>query len=410
MSNDFVVGRAALADGLSDDDIAHPYSVLKEIYKAGTKKPESDIVGEVIDAFQVPGGATYVVLRISHMYKDISWLIARGLNGLSMTHGNSRVSSNKNVVPYEVTLCRKPARPFCRIIYDSSICDFAHEEYKRQLIEGVRVDETWWNVTSNYIMSATAAAAEKQATTAESSAPTPAPAEPAINNLKSAVDMIKDENARRTVIASFGSLVNAQRQHERTVEETKKELETLRAAKQTLEEKNAELAMQNRAHSCSAAIMKKELGKLTQNISPEMRKAYGLDQGDIDSAFASDNTDRDNDIMFTMQRAITVCNQEMMQARANQVLEGTRAKRARETEIAPPPPAASATENTPAMNEDDLFSMIQAKQAPQQTSAVQASSDAMQMTEEQQAEAAVFATVQGLRMFQGSQPTNNWRM
>lgn len=116
-------------------------TVTKHLEKLATTDHKYAIVGSVIDYFEAKGGGFYAIFTVNIGLDAISWLITRGhIYGVSLTSIYPK-EWDGHLVPYELTLCRRPKRPHCFIVAASrDLLPVA--EYKRRLQTGVIRDRS----------------------------------------------------------------------------------------------------------------------------------------------------------------------------------------------------------------------------------------------------------------------------
>lgn len=359
------VGHAALKTKPREDEVIPTEVVLEQIFEIAKVDPAADVVGQVVDMFQVPGGATYAVLFLPSMFDNIVWLVENcGYGSLSLTHGNSPDPTNTEVVPYEVTICKRPARPNCNISYISTAKGaLGPWDYKRQLLEGGITDTSWWSPQVDFVMAASAQAVQemgaKTTTTtaaaepvnqakpeAAAAADAPKPADEAA--VKKAVMSITEEADRRTVVASMTALVGQSRAHQARADQAEKHAAEQAEKLKALEDRLANAQMQKRAHACSIKIFQSELGKMRKNLRPEILEAYQLNEAETDAAFGDTTDDAPGRQLEVLQRYVTACNFNSMMNMSAEAVSNDRNKRARVDDTAVASPADRPLATAPA--------------------------------------------------------------
>jgi hypothetical protein len=311
---------------------------VDEIFIAADTDPAADVVGQVVEIFTVPNGGTYAVLFIPAAYDDLIWLVTDGdLNALSLTHASTPEFGHDRVIPYEVSLCAKPARPHSYICYVCATSYFKVAEYKRLLVEGGIPDGSWHRTKPAYIMAASATAATPMAVEPVV-APTPETAPPtAAGGVKDIVMGIDDELKRNMMIAHMGAMVAQSETLSKTVEELRVQAAEAQAARDAMQkqltETKADASMDRRAQACSMQVYKDQLTKLRRNITAPLCQAYQITEQETNEVFgdAPGTPESDGRKFEVLQRYLTACNMQFMQGKAEQVLqtEGT-AKRSAE--------------------------------------------------------------------------------
>lgn len=375
--------------------------MLNQIFETAKIDPAADVVGQVVDMFTVPGGATYAVLFVPDAFSDIVWLVSEGgLRSLSLTHGNSLDMCDDSVVPYEVTICKQPARPHCNVCYVSSEQSaLGPWEYKRRLIDGTIVDTSWWDPHLDYVMAASAkAVGELAGATAPVADAAVAPVETDEERMKQAVMSIADEQARRTVVASMGALIAQSKTHQERADVAEKASaeQTARLAK--LEEQLADAQMRKRGLSCSVKIFQNELEKMRAGMNGEIREAFQISEAETNEAFKDTTDDALGRQLEVLQRYVTACNFQSMMRTSAEVVDNSRAKRARIVEA--PEPASPNIDHVFAASSEAL----RASQSVHQVGATVASAGAMEVesaagparSEAEVAQDQIFAMVAGM--------------
>lgn len=93
--------------------------VRQQLEKLTRTDAKCAIIGTVADFFETPRGGFYARFEIFDSFTAIVWLITHGYcTGLSLTHVVPN-SSTGTILPYELTVCERPARPHCYVVAGS---------------------------------------------------------------------------------------------------------------------------------------------------------------------------------------------------------------------------------------------------------------------------------------------------
>jgi hypothetical protein len=221
------------------------------------------IVGNVIDFFEASKGGFYVIFKITHAVDAVSWLVTHGhLTGLSLTHVFPDDDSGGDFVPYEVTLCIKPKRPFCYIVTASRDLGLI-SEYKRSIQSGTIRDRSsnLAKPDSIRIMS-TAADMPVDPPEATVSVAAAEPAAPAVDPLDAVGKILDDMPEENSKVLTTGFL-NLKKRGDKYESENKKiaaELATERAARVAAEKAHSE-------SNLSVGLLKSYVGMLQEGTS-----------------------------------------------------------------------------------------------------------------------------------------------
>lgn len=223
------------------------------------------IVGNVIDFFEASKGGFYVIFKITHAVEAVSWLVTNGhLTGLSLTHVFPDDDSGGDFVPYEVTLCIKPKRPFCYIVTASRDLGLI-SEYKRSIQSGTIRDRSSNLAKPDSIRIMSTAAdmpVDPPEATVSVAAAEPAAPAAAVDPLDAVGKILDDMPEENSKVLTTGFL-NLKKRGDKYESENKKiaaELATERAARMAAEKAHSE-------SNINVGLLKSYVGMLQEGTS-----------------------------------------------------------------------------------------------------------------------------------------------
>jgi hypothetical protein len=284
--------------------------VRRELEKLTRTDAKCAIIGAVADFFETPGGGFYARFEIFDSFSAIVWLITNGYcTGLSLTHVVPNASTG-TILPYELTVCERPARPHCYIVAGSPDAMVLHA-YKGGLQGGTIRDRSNTLSAPPHVPIMTDASQIPADMAVDEAAPEVGGDTPE-SKIEQALAAMKPADAQ-LFAGRFESMMEA-------VEKARKE------AVSATEEK--EKAIKERMESdLNTGLLKSYVENLKAGIGADMCKTFHLDNV-MDKDLDTTNI---HQFKHTMQRVVHAASHALMMNRANTLASPAQNKRKMET-------------------------------------------------------------------------------